>query len=433
MFLQALSQTEWITCYEIAAVHGSKIDFNLNIIDTPGFGDTRGIVRDKAITDQIREFFKNPGKQGVSSLNAVCFVTQAPLARLTHTQKYVFDSILSIFGSDIANNIYVLMTFADGNDPPVLKALEGAKVPFQRSFKFNNSALFADNQCKKEDFGSMFWKMGIDSFHYFFNELKKLEPKSLSLTTEVLKIRQSLEATIQGLQPQITEGMHQLDTIRQEKHILENHKADIDARRNFVEYVDVLKMKKVDLDPGVYVTNCSPCNRTCHPYCIFADDNDKIYCGVMSGDHCTVCPQKCHWSKHQNNSFRFETYTVKEKRTLEDLKKKFDMSSADAVKQSTMVEKAKGAFNMLGKKVMNMIKEVRQYINKLDQIALRKNPLSDIDYINILIESEKCDAKPGWKERLQLLNTLKKEAEIIVKSTDEDFNPWGADEGVLRD
>jgi septin family protein len=42
-------------------MEGSKIDYDLNIIDTPGFGDTRGIIRDKAIVDQIREFFTTPG------------------------------------------------------------------------------------------------------------------------------------------------------------------------------------------------------------------------------------------------------------------------------------------------------------------------------------------------------------------------------------
>lgn len=124
-------------------MEGSKVDYDLNIIDTPGFGDTRGIIRDKAIVDQIREFFTTPGDQGISFLDAVCFVTQAPLARLTPPQRYIFDAILSVFGQDIASNIYVLITFADGNDPPVRSALKAAHVPFQGSYKFNNSALFA--------------------------------------------------------------------------------------------------------------------------------------------------------------------------------------------------------------------------------------------------------------------------------------------------
>ncbi|XP_072574553.1 uncharacterized protein [Paramormyrops kingsleyae] len=147
---QAESQTALVTTYEINYQDGYTISYSITIIDTPGFGDTRGIERDRAITDQIRTFFTSDN--GISAIDAVCFVTQASLARLTHAQKYVFDSILSIFGKDIADNIQMLVTFADGQKPPVLEAINVSVIPCPRKengipvhFKFNNSALFADN------------------------------------------------------------------------------------------------------------------------------------------------------------------------------------------------------------------------------------------------------------------------------------------------
>lgn len=36
---QAISQTEWITVYKIYPAEGSRLNYTLNIIDTPGFGD----------------------------------------------------------------------------------------------------------------------------------------------------------------------------------------------------------------------------------------------------------------------------------------------------------------------------------------------------------------------------------------------------------
>ena len=150
---------------------GFQIDFNLNIIDTPGFGDTRGILRDKKLVDQIREFFTCPGDTGVDEINAVCFVTQAPLCRLTPTVRYIFDSILSLFGKDFEKNIYVLITFADGKEPPVINALKAANVPFEQIFVFNNSALFV-NPAKSVN-GPLFWKMGKRSFDDFFIALRK--------------------------------------------------------------------------------------------------------------------------------------------------------------------------------------------------------------------------------------------------------------------
>ena len=61
--------------------------------------------------------------------------------------------MLSIFGKDVAENIQILVTFADGQPPPVLNAINESEVPCRKEkdalpihFKFNNSALFPDNK-----------------------------------------------------------------------------------------------------------------------------------------------------------------------------------------------------------------------------------------------------------------------------------------------
>ena len=412
-------------------MRGSQINFNLNIIDTPGFGDTRGITRDKQIVDQIREFFTTPGDQGISSLDAVCFVTQAPLARLTPPQKYIFDAILSIFGHDIKNNIFVLITFADGNEPPVKAALKAAKVPFERAFIFNNSALFVDtNKPEASQFGQMFWKMGKESFRVFFDELNKTETRSLQLTSEVLQTRKKLEATIQGLQPQIQEGLHQLNTIEEEQRVLHRHKTDIEANKNFQYEVTEIHQRKVDLASTTYVTNCLTCNRTCHYPCGIPSDCDKSGCAAMddggsSNAKCTVCPGKCHWTVHKNNTYRFETYPVKVKKTYDDLKEKYDLAHNMVQKQTTVLGTVRKAFRDLGSKVGQMVQDVRKYINNLNQIALKPNPLSEVQYIDLLIESEKSERKYGYQQRINMLMGLRREADLIQRIPNQAFKPWG--------
>ena len=98
---QAHSQTQWITAYTFPKQGQLELPYTFTIIDTPGYGDTRGLHRDNEITKQIKEFFNLKGKQGIDHLDGIGFVVKASSNRLSHTQKYIFDTILSIFGKDL--------------------------------------------------------------------------------------------------------------------------------------------------------------------------------------------------------------------------------------------------------------------------------------------------------------------------------------------
>ncbi|CAI5789367.1 verrucotoxin subunit beta-like [Podarcis lilfordi] len=174
--IQAESQSSEVTAYVVHHQKGFEVPYSLTFIDTPGFGDMEGRKKYKQITKQIREFFSTPG--GTDHVDVICIVLQASSAALTRAQKYVFDSVLSIFGKDIRNNIQILITFADGHSLPVLEAMKKEDVPCIKDssgspvhFKFNNSALFANNS--EENEGNLnpndkFWKMSTASMKTFF-------------------------------------------------------------------------------------------------------------------------------------------------------------------------------------------------------------------------------------------------------------------------
>ncbi len=54
-------------------------------------------------------------------------------------------------------------------------------------------------------------------------------------------------------------------------------------------------------------------------------------------------------------------------------------------------------------------------MERLQEIALKPNPLSTPDYIDLMIESKKQEAKPGFQDRIQSLMDVRKKAEIISK------------------
>ena len=53
---QAHSQTSSVTAYTLRHHQGMAVPYSITIIDTPGYGDTRGIARDKLITNNIHRF-----------------------------------------------------------------------------------------------------------------------------------------------------------------------------------------------------------------------------------------------------------------------------------------------------------------------------------------------------------------------------------------
>uniref|UniRef100_A0A8C4DYF0 Septin-type G domain-containing protein n=1 Tax=Dicentrarchus labrax TaxID=13489 RepID=A0A8C4DYF0_DICLA len=429
---QAESQTTEVTVYKINHQEGFKIEYSLTIVDTPGFGDTRGIERDKEITEQLRNLFS--AKLGVSEIDAVCFVAQASLARLTPSQKYVFDSVLSIFGKDVAENIRVLVTFADGQRPPVLEAINAAGVPCPKTkdglpvhFKFNNSALFADNKSSAADsmsedeedggFDQMFWKMGTKSMKRFFAALNVIETKSLTMTKEVLRERKQLENSVENLQKQVKFGLAKLEEINETSQKLKEHEAEISRNENFEFEVTVTKPVQIDISgKGNFLTNCQQCHNTCHHPCGIPSDADKRGCVAMgSNGHCTVCPGKCYWNEHFNQKYKWDYKEVKEKRTVKELKEKY-LKAADAKRPvQTLIGKLKAEYDEVQTEVNKLIACSAQCLNKLKEIALKPNPLSTPEYIDMIIEGEKSECKPGWKERVQSLIAMREKAECMAK------------------
>lgn len=316
---QAYSQTQGITAYTFYPMKGSAVPYTFTVIDTPGYGGTEGLERDKKITKQIKDCFSLGPPHGIDHLNGVGFVVQAARPRLTATQVYIFDSILEIFGNDVSENIFMMITFADNQRPPVLDAIkELPKVPShsEKLFKFNNSALFAENDAEEYEtsFDELFWKMCLGSFSNFFEEFRKAESVSLTLTREVLEEREQLHVLIEGLNVQITLGLNKLEEMRQEEIVMQQREKEIDEKM---------------------------------------------------------------------------------------------MKATEEYLQAVHTQ------------VLHMIKRAQQSLSRLDEIALKPNPLTYVEYLELLIESEKKEAKPGWKQRIQYLELAKRHAEILSKVKDQ--------------
>ena len=299
------SITDSVNIYYIRSIY-KEIPY-IRIVDTPGFGDTRGIDFDKKIIDMIEDTFKNK----CETINAICFVAKSNETRLTDFQKYIFAQVMSIFGNDVGENFIAMLTFSDGQLPNIVSSLESKDSIFYQVkeqiqdpwyLTFNNSAVFCSVEQK---FSRTFWDLAMDSYRCFVRKLKMLPDKSSHLTSEVLKLRKQLETTIIGLRPQIDKSLVIMENIRKEISYVKANKDKIDQFKDFEYKYKEPKVTKKNLNQGEYTSNCLVCNYTCHYPCYIPDNNNKMRCSAMKNEFCTVCKNKCKWDQHKNLDFIF--------------------------------------------------------------------------------------------------------------------------------
>jgi hypothetical protein len=180
-----------------------------------GFGDTEGLAADKRTTRLIKNLFENKDGNGIDHLDAVCIVVKASDSKLDAQQRHNFNSVFQLFGKDIVKNIFIVATYCDASDPPVIASLKDAGIDYSKFFKFNNSAFFEGVKTTQMERTSQqfYWKAGTDSFDNFFDELEKTSPVSLALSFEVLQRRLQLEALVMDLHRNVKIGLGKLEEV----------------------------------------------------------------------------------------------------------------------------------------------------------------------------------------------------------------------------
>ena len=455
---QSISQTTNITTYKVHFQNGMKINYTLTIIDTPGFGDTRGIDRDKKVARELYDFFKS--EHGVvDHLDAVGIVAPASLPRLTHSQTYIFDSILSLFGKDVEDIIYLLLTFTDGKPPQVLSAFKAAHFPYRASFNFNNSAIFDDvgsvamdninnektsvERDKEDDsqddldFNEMFWNLAMKSFDKFVRKLSRCSSISLKLTQEVLDQRARIELYVEELHKQVTMGLTKQEQLMVEQNVLKEHESRIKSNKNFTYKVKEAEVVKLPIKDAKTNTTCVHCNYTCHPNCIYDNDEDKHKCSAMEPGtnpvRCKICPNHCEWEVHKNTKFHYVTREVVREKTSEELKARYETAQGKKLSTQQLVDAIWEEFEGIQGKVMYTICEIRESVSVLQEIALKDNPLSTVEYIDILIQGEKNNGQPGWQTRTEHLHEMQKKAKHLQEITMGDYDPFGQYRDIINE
>ena len=391
------------------------------LIDTPGFGDTSGPEKDKDIIRDIKLTFEKK----LTKIDAICFVAQSSNVRLTANQNYIFSSVMSLFGKDIAENFIPMLTFCDANEPQILDSLKSKDSIFKPILsaiqqydpwylKFNNSAIFTSSISQ---FNKMFWDLAMASFKVFIEKLKNLPSKSLESSRDVLRARQSIEEDIIDFKKKLDEGLLIMQEIESTRTQIEKNEKKIKDNQNFTYKVKVTKFKKIDLKTGIHTTNCMICNRTCHKSCSFADDSDKKRCCAMDRKtgKCKRCDNHCDWSSHKNLPYIFEYYEVEEEKTYENLKSEFYNSKSKVPEFQQILLGLETKYDNKFIDCFEICEKLNRSVNELKKIALNANSNQKTEeYIKLLITSEERNQTEGWVDRKNRLEEIRKYHHMIA-------------------
>ncbi len=269
----------------------------------------------------MRKFFQD--NDGAQEVNIVGFVMKSSLQKPTTTEKLIYESLVSIFGDGIHENVNYFLTFADNNEePPLLGNFTGSGLPLPSkfreteqgqhpSFQFNSLAFFSwnkslphqrlegthgtENDLKRADpcnLNHFLWSMTVENFCFFFDVYGDSKPTSISMIQNLLKEKLRLKSTVEALDSHIKVDLAMMEILLAIQHIVTNQKAKIDDGVNLMIPLKGMKKKFIiELAFGEHLaTNCSKCDTTCHHSC-GCYLNKVAQCDVM--DHSMPIATRC--------------------------------------------------------------------------------------------------------------------------------------------
>ncbi|KAI4872075.1 hypothetical protein NFI96_007976, partial [Prochilodus magdalenae] len=423
---QTETQTSVVTVYEIISEERLS---SLTIIDTPGYGDTRGIEKEMGIARNLHDLFLHGA--GVKDLDAVCLVLKSNQNRISDRGHYLSEFVLSLFGKDIEDIIVLCITHSDGGPPTnALQAIREGKVPCCYDdedepvhFLFNNRQSEKHTQ-QYEQVSRSAWEMGESSMEEFFEFLKSRQRRSVTLTVSVLNERMQLEACVESLKERIKFSEAKHSELTQVEKTLEQNKEKIEEDEKFPFTVTTAYKEKVDITGASWwdrkATSCDDCQQNCHEYNCWLAWN-AAWCEVMKGQRCTVCG--CPDSKHIKEARKYITRQRQETVTFQQLKLKYsDLNQEKASYDETAFRKVeteheetlrineemmklesnlKTLLAENEEKKKSLVNDVYMSILKLSEIALKPDSAFTIQYLHFLIPLVEEAGTAEWVQKLK--------------------------------
>ena len=404
----------------------------MEVIDTPGFGDSRGLEKDKENVKKIIDALR-----GEDYINCVCLVINGRQARMTASLKYVLAEISSIMPREVFNNIIVVFT---NNAEPLDCNFDIHELDSYFGKELDHAFYIENPYCRIEKAKQKVGQLKVD-------QIAKSLKKSFVETAESLR---SLQETIKDFKDVHTLHFTRLYDKKQEIErdviaILTSYdqqtklEKEIKIKEEEVDaalkskslYKDFETTREVEVTKPVPTPNqrhntlcgAQGCYSNCHMPCYLRKSyNQRVFksCAAMGGkETCKVCGHSYRY--HYHNEVKFEKVKERKEFVDEAMKGKFmeaaDMEQrADCLKQGLQTQREE------------LLREKNSLLQKLNgkMTEFQKLGISDQNYAKVL--EKQCDvvqlriedSDGAQREQLNALKTdLEKKLEVVNSALEQ--------------
>ena len=295
---QAVSQTDGVHLYYLKDYNNKPII----IIDSQGYGDTRGPKEDEKITKAFSYVFTDL----IDHINVACFISKATNNRLDTLTKYIFSSVTSLFSEDISENFIILATFANSETmkkgPAFIKSInqDADFLNINKRMDKENYWYAFDSKCLfDDDINNKLTKYSYEQIYKLYEEkIKKLFPKGTKESGQIVNNRENLKIEINNLNTTFKNLITEQGNLKEKERIINEGNTKIwDLEKKIKDVEDKKKyLKPEELEKEIKKVN-EECNKTLNELShktrlekkkkLIGDSNNKY-------THCDQCEENCH-------------------------------------------------------------------------------------------------------------------------------------------
>ncbi|XP_064401543.1 uncharacterized protein LOC135347466 isoform X2 [Halichondria panicea] len=409
-------------------------DLKIGVIDTPGFGDSRGLEQDKTNAQRIISALKKE-----EYINCVCLIINGRQLGADALLKYVLTDIAAILPKGILDNVIVVFSntgdFLDVDfDTGLLKQYFGIEI--------ENILCVENPYCRFEKAKAKVGQLGIDrltkSLQKAFEDTSEVLTEMCETITNFPQVQThrfiELYEKKQDIEKSVLDSLTAYDNqMMLEKSLIDTEaevKAAVRKKSDNKDYKTFIPTKWGEHKHSILCAY-SNCQSNCHTPC---DDFSKLLdkemikcCVVFDGSNtCRKCGHS--YIDHYDGKLEENTPSI---RVKESKKKKFDKASTEEIQAQSRFneqnEKKRTAAAERKKLSEKLLKQISEFEDESVAGNYTKILESQLAVIDTRIEAstgpeseDLCKTRDEVKKKLEVIQQAKKNT--VYQCTARAFN-----------